>query len=186
MTGSRQVALAFAACIAMAGIEHTVAAGVSVEDTARDRYFAEKVRPLLSSRCVSCHGPEKSEGGLRLDSRAAALKGGDSGPALVPGKPDASLLLMAVKRTHKVVEMPPKDKLSSQDVATLDKWIREGAAWPVENAKVESSADKPAERVGNARSDRRNPIVHLFGGQRFDLWSLQPVRRPPLPAVQNG
>src|SRR5690349_17030641 len=54
-------------------------------DGSKDRFFIESVRPLLSSRCVSCHGPEKAEGGLRLDSRAAALKGGDSGPALVPG-----------------------------------------------------------------------------------------------------
>ena len=67
----------------------------------RGRFFFDKVQPLLASRCVTCHGPDKAEGGLRLDSREAALKGGDSGPALVPGKPDESLLLMAVKARTK-------------------------------------------------------------------------------------
>ncbi len=52
-----------------------------------DRFFFNEVKPLLISRCASCHGPDKAEGGLRLDSREAALKGGDSGPAVVPGKP---------------------------------------------------------------------------------------------------
>src|SRR4051794_2044530 len=176
MMGSRQLAVLFAVGLALAGVERRSAAGeVSAKDGSGDRFFVEKVRPLLNSRCVSCHGPEKSDGGLRLDSRAAALKGGDSGPAFVPGKPDESLLLMAVKRTHKMLEMPPKDKLSSHDVTTLERWIREGAAWPADEAKVASSGEKPAGRIGDAWTDRRNPIVQLFGGQRLDLWSLQPV-----------
>ena len=95
-----------------------------------DRFFLSEVKPLLNSRCISCHGPDKAEGGLRLDTREAALKGGDSGPAVVPGKPDQSLLLMAVKRTHKVLEMPPKEKLSGKDIAILERWIKDGAPWP--------------------------------------------------------
>ncbi|HEY3393107.1 MAG TPA: c-type cytochrome domain-containing protein, partial [Lacipirellulaceae bacterium] len=89
-----------------------------------DRHFVERVRPLLAARCWSCHGPDKSEGGLRLDSREAAIEGGDSGPALVPGNPKLTLMLMAVKRTHKVLEMPPKDKLSAHDIHTLERWIQ--------------------------------------------------------------
>src|SRR5688500_11371369 len=61
-----------------------------------EQLFANKVKPLLESRCVSCHGPDKVKGGLRMDSRAGLLKGGDSGPALVPGNPSESLLLQAV------------------------------------------------------------------------------------------
>src|SRR5262245_45997204 len=67
-----------------------------------DRFFYSDVKPLLNTRCISCHGPDKVEGGLRLDSRDRALKGGDSGPSLVPGKPEKSLLLMAIKGTHKI------------------------------------------------------------------------------------
>src|SRR3954447_6623058 len=185
MIGARQFSVLSVVAL-VAGVHGASAAGgLSSKDEARDRFFTDNVRPLLKLRCVSCHGPEKSEGGLRLDSLAASLKGGDSGPALVPGKPDTSLLVLAVKRTHKVLEMPPKDKLSSQDVATLEKWIRDGAPWPADLAKAESSAAKSAGRVSDAWSDRRNPIVQLFRGQRLDLWSLRPVKRPSLPAIKN-
>ncbi len=181
------IAVLFAAGLAVLVLEtYTAAAGAAAKGNAGDRLFVESVKPLLSSRCWSCHGAEKIDGGLRLDSRAAAIKGGDTGPALVPGKPDESLLLLAVKRTHKVLEMPPKDKLSSRDIATLERWIREGASWPADEAKVERPGGKAGDPIGDAWRDRRNPIVQLFGGQRLDLWSLQPVKRPALPVVKNG
>jgi len=158
------------------------AATLPAAESAGDRHFTEKVKPLLDSRCVSCHGPDKVKGGLRLDSRAAALKGGDSGPALVPGKPAESLLLQAVMHSKKDLEMPPKEKLTSNDVAMLKRWIEDGAPWPV--AASNAVAIVPStrgEKIGDAWSDSRNPIVRLFGGQRLDLWSLQPIRRiePP-------
>lgn len=148
--------------------------------------FVAEIEPLLSTRCITCHGPDKAEGGLRLDTREGALKGGDSGPALVPGKPDQSLLLQAIQRTHKVLAMPPKEKLSAQDVAAVEHWIRDGAAWPAGSAAatkgVIASGNAP---IGNAWSDPRNPIVKLFRGQRLDLWSLKPVVRPQLPVVKD-
>src|SRR5262245_16671047 len=102
--------------VAAVGSSCVVAADISESNSiAANQFFLERIRPLLASRCVSCHGADKAEGGLRLDSREAALNGGDSGPALVPGNPDESLILMAVKHAHKVMAMPPKDKLSSQD-----------------------------------------------------------------------
>ena len=70
------------------------------------------MRPVLSARCVSCHGPEKQKGGLRLDGLAAALEGGDSGAALVPNDPAKSLLLVAAKHGEGVSAMPPKEKLA--------------------------------------------------------------------------
>jgi hypothetical protein len=146
-----------------------------------DHFFLEQVRPLLASRCLSCHGPDKAEGGLRLDSREATLKGGDSGPALVPGKPEESLLLLAVKRTHKILEMPPEEKLASRDVATLERWIREGAPWPPSPSATDLGPAAPREPIGDAWTDPRNPIVQLFGGQRLDLWSLKPLKRPEVP-----
>ena len=154
-------------------------------DNAGRRFFIEEVKPLLNSRCASCHGPDKAEGGLRLDSREAALEGGDSGPALVPGKPDQSLIWTAVKRTHKVIEMPPKEKLSNKDIAILERWIKEGAPWPTATATTVPAIAATSEPIGDAWSDPRNPIVQLFGGQRLDLWSLKPVKRRDVPGVKQ-
>ena len=152
-----------------------------------DHFFLEEVQPLLASRCLTCHGPDKAEGGLRLDSREAALKGGDSGPALVPGKPNESLLLMAVKRTHKVLEMPPKDKLSGKRhrrARTLD--TRRRAVAGSAAGDQQSRLRRTGEHIGDAWSDPRNPIVRLFGGQRLDLWSLKPVKRPDVPTAKHS
>ena len=156
------------------------------DDSTATRYFTEKVKPLLDSRCISCHGPDKVKGGLRLDSRAALLKGGDNGPALVPGKPSESLLLQAVMHSKKDLEMPPKDKLTTNDIAVLKRWIEDGAPWPAAAANLASVVvAKPGERIGDAWHDSRNPIVRIFGGQRLDLWSLKPVQRVEPPSVKN-
>src|SRR5688500_8956357 len=74
-----------------------LAASPLAADDAAARHFAERVQPLLASRCVSCHGPDEQEGKLRLDTRGAALKGGTHGPAFVPGKPAESLLIKSVR-----------------------------------------------------------------------------------------
>src|SRR6185503_18538332 len=131
------------------------------------------------------HGPDKVKGGLRLDSREAILKGGDNGPALVVGKPSESLLLQAVMHSKKDLEMPPKEKLTKTDITILEKWIRDGAPWP--NVSVVTAERKlaPGERIGDAWSDNRNPIVRIFGGERLDLWSVKPVRRTAPPAVKH-
>ena len=91
-------------------------------------FFEAKIRPVLATHCYECHG-HKEKGGLKLDSREAILKGGDSGPALVPGKPKESLLLTAVRHVDEELQMPPKKKLSGHIVADLKRWIREGAVW---------------------------------------------------------
>jgi len=159
-----------------------VAAHVVV-GAAPEAHFQDKVWPLLDSRCISCHGPDKVKGGLRLDSREATLRGGDSGPALVPGKPADSLLLQAVLHARKDLEMPPKEKLTPQDIAVLERWISEGVPWPQVEKAPAQPAIAPGEHLGDAWSDPRNPIVRIFGGQRLDLWSLKrvaPVEPPPL------
>jgi mono/diheme cytochrome c family protein len=166
-----------------------VAASASLAraEDAADRHFVERVKPLLESRCVSCHGPDKVKGGLRLDSRAAVLKAGESGlPAVVPGKPAESLLLHAVMHSRKDLEMPPKGKLTTNDIAVLERWIRDGAPWPkAELIAAAAPRIQPGERLGDAWHDPHNPIVRLFGGQRLGLWSLQPVKRVEPPAVRN-
>jgi mono/diheme cytochrome c family protein len=155
-------------------------------DDAADQHFTARVLPLLELRCVSCHGPDKVKGGLRMDSREALLKGGENGPAIVPGKPAESLLLQAVMHSKKDLEMPPKEKLTTNDIAVLEKWITDGAPWP-KSAVVSAAAPKaaPGERIGDAWQDARNPIVRIFGGQRLDLWSFKPLRRDAPPVVRN-
>jgi len=151
-----------------------------------DRLFSDKVWPLLESRCVSCHGPDKVKGSLRLDSREAVLKAGDSGQAAVmPGEPADSLLIHAVMHSKKDLEMPPKEKLTTNDIAVLERWIRDGAPWPKSAALASAPKLAPGERLGDAWSDKRNPIVRIFGGQRLDLWSLKPVKRVEPPVVKN-
>jgi hypothetical protein len=93
-----------------------------------DDLFEKKVRPVLLANCVSCHGPEKSKGGLRLDA-AGIAKGGDSGSVLVPGKPDESLLIQAVRQTGEL-KMPPNGKLRAHEIADLAAWVKAGAVWP--------------------------------------------------------
>src|SRR6188768_1282114 len=85
-------------------------------------FFEKKVRPLLVARCLECHGadPKKVKGGLRLTSRVELLQGGDSGPAVVPGKPGESLLLKAVRHTSDDLKMPPKGRLKDSEVADLE------------------------------------------------------------------
>ena len=92
-------------------------------------FFEAKIRPVLATHCFECHG-NKEKGGLKLDSREAILKGGDSGPVVVPGKPKESLLLKAVRHEDEDLQMPPKKKLPGHVVADLKRWIREGAVWP--------------------------------------------------------
>lgn len=94
--------------------------------------FFQQVQPILEARCFDCHAGGKAKGGLRLDDRAAALKGGKGdGPALVPGKPDESPLLRRVRSTEQGEAMPPKgDPLTKEQVRVLETWIRQGAVWP--------------------------------------------------------
>lgn len=127
-------------------------------------FFEREVRPLLLRRCYECHSAEakKLKGGLRLDGRAEVLKGGDSGPAVEPGQPDASLLIEAVR--YDGLEMPPTGKLPAAEVAVLEEWVRRGAAMP----------------AGDAASDAK-PAIDFEAGRQF--WSFRPLRVPAPPAV---
>jgi hypothetical protein len=134
---------------------------------------------LLQARCVSCHGAEKQKGGLRLDSRAFLLRGGDTGPAAVPGDPDKSLLVRAVRHAAGDLRMPPKERLAADEIDTLARWIKDGVRW------TEPISTPRAARIGDAWTDPRNPIVRTFGGKRLDLWSLRKVVRPPASSIDE-
>lgn len=153
-------------------------------DESHGRHFRDAVWPLLLQRCVSCHGAEQQEGGLRLDSREATLQGGEQGPAIVPGKASESLLIQAVRHAAEELAMPPKEQLSDREIAALESWIDRGATWPEVDAPL--AAEGSGERIGNAWEDERNPIVRLFGGERLDLWSLKPIVRPTVPDPQTS
>ncbi|MEW6306127.1 MAG: DUF1553 domain-containing protein [Verrucomicrobiota bacterium] len=99
-------------------------------DSEHLEFFEKKVRPLLAEKCYECHGDKKQKGGLRLDSKDGWATGGDSGPALMPGDLEKSLLIKAVRYRDKDFRMPPKEKLSDEQIAVLEKWVELGAPDP--------------------------------------------------------
>src|SRR5690242_16989377 len=100
--------------------------------------FENRVRPVLANNCFACH-TASALGGLRVDSRAALLKGGKSGPAIVPGDPDKSLLIRAVRQTDPKLKMPQGGKLRSEEINALAEWVRGGAVWPESKTPVSSA-----------------------------------------------
>ncbi|MFP6770122.1 MAG: c-type cytochrome domain-containing protein, partial [Planctomycetaceae bacterium] len=95
-------------------------------------FFEKKVRPLLARHCYKCHGRKAKslKGGLRLDQRRSAFKGGDSGAVIVAGQPDKSLLIRSIR--YQALEMPPSGKLKPAEIDVLVTWVKNGAAWPSE------------------------------------------------------
>ncbi len=110
---------------------------------AQEEFFETSIRPILANHCLECHGRTDPSGGLRLDSRAGILKGGESGPAVVLGQPDASRLIQAV-RHQQGLEMPPEKHLSDAQIAALSRWIKQGAFWPQQHARILTSSEEAA------------------------------------------
>lgn len=125
----------------------------------RDDFFEAKIRPVLVGTCFRCHGDGKTSGALRVDSREALLKGGESGAVLLPGKPEESLLIRALRRNADVSAMPPEKNqaLRPDQVADFVKWVAGGAAWPTTSRRFEATRH----------------------------WSYEPVRDVPLPTVRD-
>ena len=91
-----------------------------------DEFFTTKIEPLLRERCYECHSHEqKMKAGLALDSRSGWEQGGDSGPVIVPGKPDESLLIEMVRWNDEDHQMPPKEKLPAEEIALLEEWVKQ-------------------------------------------------------------
>ncbi len=131
-------------------------------------FFESKVRPILVQHCHECHSTKakKQKGGLLLDSRAAILDGGDTGPAVVPGHPDKSLLIQAVRQGNQKLQMPRNGKLRAQDIALLEEWVRRGAVYP-------GSVDTVKQKDG----------IDWAKGRKF--WSFQPTALQPLPVLRD-
>jgi mono/diheme cytochrome c family protein len=136
-------------------------------------FFEKSIRPVLADRCYSCHSASapKLKGGLRLDTREGLRKGGETGPALVPGDPDRSLLIRAILRGEDAEKMPPKDseRLSPEQIRDFKAWVKMGAPDPRTPAAA-AAAPKPAINFEEAR--RR--------------WPFNPVAEPALPAVADA
>ena len=137
--------------------------------------FEREVRPVLAKHCFECHGPKKEHNGLRLDSRAGLLKGGDSGPAIAVGSPEKSLLIEAVK--HESFEMPPEPspKLADKEIAALETWIRAGAPWPADKSTA-AAPDTIAERAKKFWGFKP-PRAHEPPKVANADWSAQPIDR---------
>ncbi|HND51193.1 MAG TPA: PSD1 and planctomycete cytochrome C domain-containing protein [Pirellulaceae bacterium] len=121
--------------------------GAQAANAAQVEFFEKRVRPLLAKRCYECHGAETAEGKLRLDTKSGWERGGDRGPAIVPGDPSASLLIRAVTMSDSKLKMPPPDsgaKLTEAEIADLTTWIRQGAHDPRVGGKIVTNIDKAA------------------------------------------
>ena len=136
-------------------------------DLTRDQtdFFENKIRPVLADNCYKCHSTlaEKVKGGLLLDSRESVLKGGDSGPAIVPGDPEASLLIKAIRYTDPDLQMPKDKKLPDDEIADLVTWVKMGAPDP-----------------RTAIADQ-----HKWSDNKTNHWAWQPVKKEPIPQVSN-
>ena len=142
-----------------------VPAAVPATDPAA--FFAEKISPLLTSHCVACHGPEKQEGGLRLDSLAGLSAGGEAGPVIVPGSAAESVLAGAIGYADEALAMPPDGKLPDEAIQAIRAWIDAGAHHPA--GRIETPALKPPF----------DPVA------KRAFWSLTAPVRATLPAVHD-
>lgn len=145
------------------------AAPPASSDPAALEFFEEKIRPVLATNCYSCHGADAQMGGLRVDSRAALLKGGKTGPALTAGDPAKSLLIAAVQQSG-ALKMPLGGRLKAPEIAALSVWVKGGAPWP--------------ESVPTVGADPTTSYTLSPAQKRF--WSFQPVTRPVPPPVKNA
>ncbi|RYD70230.1 MAG: DUF1549 domain-containing protein, partial [Verrucomicrobiaceae bacterium] len=122
-------------------------------------FFEKQVRPVLAEHCYRCHGPEKQKADLRLDSKAAILKGSDVGPVVVPGKPDESSLILSIRHEGDSKMPEREDKLPEEKISALAEWVRRGMPWPEDNGPALSSQQIAVQKH----------------------WSFQPVKRPEVP-----
>ena len=140
---------------------------VPSQDAVAVEFFEKKIRPLLADNCFNCHSTNtNSQGGLRVDDRNGLTVGGNRGAAIVPGDPEKSLLIKAVRQTDKL-KMPPMKQLSEQQIADLTTWIQDGAVWP----KVEFTLPKGDPSPEYARLRKKH-------------WAWQPLRDVKAPVVR--
>ena len=129
-------------------------------------FFEKKVRPLLFDKCFSCHGDKSANGGLRLDSLEAIMKGGASGPVLTPGNPAKSRIIDAVQYSGSI-KMPPDGRLSADSITILTQWVKMGAPWPAAKPTAPSTGE------------------FVITPEQAAFWSFKPVSMPAVPKVKG-
>ena len=163
----------------LSGDRFAAAASQAAASPAHVESFEAKIRPILAANCYDCH-TDQHMGGLRVDSREALLKGGRTGPAIVPGDPDKSLLIAAVRQTG-ALKMPKGGVLRPDEVAALTDWIRAGAKWgdaaPTATAAAASTPAAPAAPAAPS---------YVIKPEQRAFWSFQPLQKPPVPAVSHA
>ncbi|MFN7927696.1 MAG: PSD1 and planctomycete cytochrome C domain-containing protein [Blastocatellia bacterium] len=134
--------------------------------------FARDIRPLLAAHCFACHSGKRQSGGLRLDTAATALYGGQGGAAVVPGKSAASLLYQRITAPDGE-QMPPGERLTAAQVALVKEWIDAGAVWPEEDGEKERKSDGETARKSDGETER---LQH---------WAWQAIKKPAVPTISN-
>ncbi|MDP6445471.1 MAG: PSD1 and planctomycete cytochrome C domain-containing protein [Pirellulaceae bacterium] len=162
---------------------------VSAPSAQQLRFFENNVRPVLVEHCIGCHGDKKQWGGLRLDSRAALMKGGESGVAVAPGEPDKSLLIQAIREPDDELRMPRDGRLTKRQISALSKWVEMGAPYPRGAASSKRARD-PNHWAFQPLVDRRLPKVSdqqwpLSGIDYFVLAKLDAIGLEPAPIAQR-
>jgi len=161
----------FALCVAL-----SLSGAATADDHAAEHFFETQVRPLLARRCLECHGPDKQQGGLRLDSRAAMLAGVDGTPAMVPGQPKESRLLQVLQYEEDDTVMPPDGKLPDEEIALLTKWISAGGNWPA------AAGPDASNQLGKYPLTPDGEID--FAAAAESHWAYQPIRKTVPPQVR--
>ena len=168
-TRQHWAACLIAAAVLLSAALLAVARGQAAEPAPGEiEFFERRIRPILLEHCFDCHGggEKQTKGGLRLDSRRGWQTGGDSGPAITPGKPEESLLVRAVRYDDPTLQMPPEGKLPDALIRDLDQWVAAGAADP-----------RTVEAIGIANSSAVKAEDH---------WAYQPIRKLAPPPVHDA
>lgn len=158
------------ACALVVGVNSSTLFAQSLTDAEQVEFFEKKIRPVLVEQCYACHSADADEieGGLTLDTREGIRKGGDTGPAVVPGNVRRSLLIKAIRQVDDDLQMPPDQKLPADVIADFETWIARGAADPREGAAV---VEQPWE-------------IDIEEGRKF--WAFQPPQPQEPPEVLDA
>lgn len=163
------IAIAFSTANLLSAQEKKADRSTLAIDAGHLEFFEKEVRPLLIKHCYECHGNGEVDGGLAVDYRDGLLQGGDSGVAIIPGKPDESLFIEAIRYKNEDMQMPPDGKISSAEIKVLEKWVAMGSPDPREKSTE-----------GNHKAAMGMSIVE---GKQF--WSFLPISNPDVPMVKN-
>jgi hypothetical protein len=136
----------------------------------KERFFENKIRPILIEHCVECHGVDQQEGDLRLDHRDAFVRGGSSGPVFNSSQPQTSRIIRSIEYMDNDLQMPPDGKLPEETIRLLKEWVEQGAFWPADEAPTDNT---PVTLTSD----------QLLEAHRTSHWSYQPLSEPEVPVL---